>query len=645
MGYLDRRRERMAKLVAQEVARLEQADVEKKSPFPPGSTMTDAKAIVTALAANSVPNSAYTQAQPLPRMEPMVPFGPGIPVPPSPLNPLRPEGRPFPRQFEFPVSWNLPGQGQRLLPFQVLRDFADRVDAARFCVEIRKGEIVALDWDIVLRPEAIEAIMEKAGVTNQAKAARMAREHFATDINRIKTFWERPDKLNGLIFPEWLTIMLEEHFVIDAFSCYPHLDMKGQLHSLEILDGSTIKPLLNARGGVPQSPEPAYQQILYGFPRGEFVVSSGVDGEFTSDQLIYKPRHRRAWTPYGQPPTEMALLTGDLYLKRQGWIRSEYSAGVLPELIIETDADLSPDQLRWYEEVFNEDLAGDTDQRHRARFLPRGFRPSPLASFAERYSPEYDEYLLTLIAAAYDVQPMELGIMPRGGLGGKGLGDSQENVTYRKSVRPTTAWIVSILNEISQQWLGMPRELTFSFQGLEAEDEHMIAKTRDIQIRTGGRTVNELRGEQGLPMYEFEEADMPFMLTQRGIIFLEGSAEAGLQVEVTGAIGPSPTNPKPPTPEINGSEPKSLPSGKKAPAADEAKTFINFAEKRIKAGKWRDFTFNDLTDDSARLLNLLGETGDIKAIKALVADITGEWDEPEETDLGKALPGTGRGGI
>jgi hypothetical protein len=88
------------------------------------------------------------------------------------------------------------------------------------------------------------------------------------------------------------------------------------------------------------APNAAYQQILYGFPRAEFTANDDdpqADGEFTSDDLQYLIRNRRTTSAYGFSPTERALPLADIYLRRQQWIRAEYTDGVMPELMFTTD--------------------------------------------------------------------------------------------------------------------------------------------------------------------------------------------------------------------------------------------------------------------------------------------------------------------
>src|SRR5204863_1083396 len=125
-------------------------------------------------------------------------------------------------------------------------------------------------------------------------------------IGRLVDFWEQPDRRNGHDFIAWATKLLEEYFVLDAAAVYPRRTLGGDLYGFEVLDGSTIKPLLDQYGCRPLPPQPAYQQLLYGFPRGEYIADVDVvDGEpavingYTADRLIYKIPNVRTWTPYG----------------------------------------------------------------------------------------------------------------------------------------------------------------------------------------------------------------------------------------------------------------------------------------------------------------------------------------------------------
>jgi hypothetical protein len=603
----------------------------------------------------------------LPWNDPMVPFGPNTPIPPGFIDPPTPgHARPAPRRSEYPVGWNLAGSNNRLVPWSTLRSAADTVDVVRRCIEIRKHEIVGLDWDITFSDDAVaQVVAETGGSTAEAHATLLTK--YGPEIQRLKAFWRRPDRLNGYTFEEWCMVALEEHFVVDALAIYPHLDMKGDLHSLEVIDGTTVKPLLDHRGSTPQPPNPAYQQILHGFPRGEFLASpeDQIDDEYASDALIYRPRYRRTWTPYGYSPTEQSLVTADLYLKRQEWLRAEYTAGVTPEMIVLTDAAMTPDQLHAYEAVFNDDLSGRAEDRHRARFLPNGMTPwMPSTSMEQRFNTVLDEHLVKMVGMVFDVMPTELGITPKSGLGGKGHQEGEEDTTFRKATRPTLNWLVSIFNDISIMYLGMPEELTFSFLGLDAEDEAQASQVLGAEVADGRRTLNDARDKMGLPRYDFEEADKPFVQGgTSGIVFIEGLAEqqqASAQASIDGAnasaeaarAGVTPAaqaaqaqdgsreqnangsgEQKPNTPESSSEDPKggSNPMSKADKAAgdeahaffrynkaamDEARVFLRYASKRAGKGTMRPFTFEHFPEAAAIVANKAASDGNLEAAKA-----------------------------
>lgn len=493
--------------------------------LPAGGVATDATGMTSALQAMTGQQYVDNGGTPLPR-DPAAfyaLFGPGGPMFPSPLNPVRPDtGQPDPRRYQFPVSWNLLDNQQKHVSWETLRQAADAVDVIRRCLEIRKAEFVALDWDITLSRRAVE----RAGAKTAGEKQSM-REKFTDDIARLTSWWQTPDKTNGLGFADWLSMLLEEYMVLDALSIYPRMTYGGDLASLEVLDGSTIKPLLDARGNRPAPPSPAWQQWLYGFARGEYTHAGTADVELSAGQLLYRPRVVRAHTPYGFSPVEQALMSADIYLRRQGWMRSEYTEGTLPVSFLKTDlaANMTPEQLRAWEVSLNDFYGGSQGNRHRFRLLPSGFDPVPTADASERYKPEYDEFLVRLLAMHFDVDPMEIGFPPKGGLGGKGFSEGQTDAKYRKAIKPLSEWLTDLFNDISRRFLGMPEELTFQFLGGEADDEESADQVAHNRVEDGRMTVNEDRDRQGMPRYEGEWADKPFVSTAGGPVWLDKAYE------------------------------------------------------------------------------------------------------------------------
>lgn len=512
-------------------SKTDEPDTTKSAGVPTAATFTPAQ--VTALLGSVSVNGQVTGViNPLPRTDPMVAFGPGVPLIPAPLDPVRQDtGRPEPRLTEYAVSTNIPGITDRLVPWKVLRDAAGVGGLARRCIEIRKNEVATLEWTITIAQGAAEkAQADNPGMSRADIEAELGRR-LGPEIARCTKFWEEPNPREGENFGEWISKLLEEHLVLDAIAIYPRLTYGGGLYALEITDGSTWKVLRDNTGGRPQPPQPAYQQILWGFPRGEFLADTDDQGEvlngYQSDRLIYKRRNVRTFTQYGYSAVEQALEDIDVWLRRRKWIRDEYTEGTLPTAMLENSGATgwTAEQTLEYERALNDAMSGATAERHRLRILPPGLKPWTTNEVAEKYKPEYDLYLIKQIASHFDVTIAELGYTETGGLGSTGWHEGQADVQHRKATLPTLRWLQQMLTTISRKHLGMPAELEFRFLGLEEEDEAAADQVAQQRLQWGRMTLNEDRDRLGQPRYPFAEADMPMVMTTRGIVFLEGAAE------------------------------------------------------------------------------------------------------------------------
>jgi hypothetical protein len=197
-------------------------------------------------------------------------FGPQQPL--APMAPPEVKGR----QFDYPFGVNIDytPRSNQSIGFAELRALADALPLLRTIIETRKDQIAAGAFSVRMRDPT------------QKSAAAAAR------IQTILAFLARPDRRRS--FASWLRMLLEEMLVIDAATIYPRLNRAGALYSLDIIDGSTITPLVGEDGRAPEPPDPAYQQVLHGIPAADF----------SADELLYLPRNLRAHRLYGMSPIE-----------------------------------------------------------------------------------------------------------------------------------------------------------------------------------------------------------------------------------------------------------------------------------------------------------------------------------------------------
>ena len=615
MGLFDRFAQRVA------------AEIVKAPNLPAGSvTMTEAEMT----SRSGIMNQQYGQSTALPRnaVWPTVPFTPGNPLIPGAINPVREDGRADPRRYEYQVAQNINITPTKLVPFQTLRQTADQVDIIRRCLEVIKNKITSMNWDIVLSEDASEKISATSG-KDHVRAMSEARSKYTEDINRLREFWEQPDRANGYTWGDWLNIFLEDNLVLDAVAIWPQKSVGGDLYGFQLLDGSTIKPLIDDRGMRPMPPNPAFQQILFGFPRSEFMATNdaeNADGDFTSDELTYLVKNRRTWSVYGFSPVERSLPLADIYLRRQDWIRKEYTDGVTPELMMKTDANFgnNPDLIRAYENIYNDDLAGQTAQRMRVRILPSGFDPVQPEGYGEKFKDVLDNYLITSICGHFGVLPSEIGFSGSGSLGASGLQTGETMSGEAIGITPLTQWISRQLTNLSYLYLGMPRELEFKIMFESKIDTEGEARKTDIELKNGARTVNEARSDMGLPLLDTPQADMPMLYSSSGLYFLspDGIIDA---YAASGASALAGDNATPAEDQIGVGDEAATETGKpmeevveESPteesdkATEEVKKFLKWIRK---GNMKRKFNFEVIEEDYAEVLNKYVAIGDLDSAR------------------------------
>ncbi|NTU52257.1 MAG: AAA family ATPase [Chlorobiaceae bacterium] len=113
--------------------------------------------------------------------------------------------------------------------------------------------------------------------------------------DEIEAFLAMPD--GELSWQEWLRVLLEDLFVIDAPCIYPRKTKGGKLYALELIDGATVVRKIDQGGRTPMPPDIAYQQVLKGVP----------GPTYTREELMYRPRNRRSHRVYGFSPVEQIL--------------------------------------------------------------------------------------------------------------------------------------------------------------------------------------------------------------------------------------------------------------------------------------------------------------------------------------------------
>lgn len=472
---------------------------------------------------------------------------PNMPPTPSGLDPRGPGGRPLPRLNQYPISWNLPSAPGtfKMVPFKLMRNFIDMSHVGRVCIGVRQKEIADVDFEVAPKEEERGEFRifpdKKAGLFDQWRTQRKA----------LQAFYENPDPVRGLHYRKWVSMAVEEMLVTDALAVFEHPTwgpgagvLGSDLFALTILDGTTIKPLLDIRGGPPAPPNPAYQQFIWGLPRVDLVslvmdakddpsVQDAQRGfsysaaeylELTRDQLAYMPFNPRAWTAYGQSNVETAILLINLALKRFQWHLAAFTDGDIPPLLLHLPETWTLDQVNKYEAQWHAMLAGDQGWKWRMKAVPGAIAAQELKP--NTHDMTFDEYVDRWLCACLMVDPTEAGIEPKGGLGGSGYMDAQDDRRKRLTVGPVLREFKSYFDGLNVRRFGVP-ELEIRYDGLDVEDEAEQHKIDIERLQRGTLSPNEYRQRRGEPRVvskdgtEDPNADRMYFVMTREIVGLD----------------------------------------------------------------------------------------------------------------------------
>jgi len=413
-------------------------------------------------------------------------FGPSQPMNP---NAQAPDQGAVGRQLDYPVGYNLritPRQ-EEPITFPMLRALSDGYDILRLVIETRKDQVEAFDWEIV-------PIDEKAK-PNQ----------FAAEVKAATMFLERPSLEYD--WSTWLRMSLEDIFVLDAWAIYPRPTKGGGLASLDLIDGATIKRVIDAGGRTPLPPDPAYQQILKGIP--------AVD--YTSDDILYMMRNPRTNRLYGYSPVEQIIMTVNIAIRRQISQLQYYTEGNIPEAIVGVDPSWTMAQVQAFQSWFDATLSGDTAARRKMTFIP-GDASKLQFTKDPKLKDEYDEWLARVVCYCFSLPPTPFIKQMN-----RATAENASDSSKEEGLMPLLTFIKRRMNYIIHTRLNL-KNVQFRWKVAQDLDPQAQATVDDIKIKNGTTSIDEVRERNG---------DQPLgvgnlIFTPQGPVPVANFTEAGL---------------------------------------------------------------------------------------------------------------------
>lgn len=386
----------------------------------------------------------------------------------KPLNPVAPEDTAG-RQFDYATGYNLNQKPRAYEPvtFDQMRALADGLDVLRLVIETRKDQLAAMEWEFKPKDDS--------------------KDHDPR-CDELNAFFQLPDQEHT--WSDWLRMLLEDLFVLDAPAVYPRKTKGGQVYGFDAIDGATIKRVLDAGGRTPLPPYPAYQQVLKGLP--------AVD--YTRDELVYKPRNPRTNRVYGYSPVEQIIMTVNIAIRRQISQLSYYTDGSTPDLIFGVPKEWNPDQIKAFQNYWNETLAGNLQGRRGTKFVPDGV--APINTKDQILKDAYDEWLARIICYAFSVSPTPFIKETNRATAETALQSARD-----EGLLPLMGWTKDFINYLVVKYFGYT-DITFCWLDKSELDPLVKAQVDKIYLEAKVLTDDEVRHESlGKPPLTAEQRE------------------------------------------------------------------------------------------------------------------------------------------
>jgi len=348
--------------------------------------------------------------------------------------------------------------------FDDLRALADSWDILRLLVETRKDQLSRLTWGFHPRLSAASKPMCLASDPR---------------IMELTEFFESPDK--EVDWDEWVRQLLEDLLVIDAPTLYNRRTRGGAIYGFEPIDGATIKRVITTDGRTPAPPLPAYQQVLKGMP--------AVD--YTTDDIIYRPRNVRTHKVYGYSPVEQIIVTVNIALRRVTSVGQYFTEGNVPDSFIGVPETWNPDHIASFQKYWDALLEGDTGARRKAKFVPGGMKYIPTKD--PDLKAMFDEWLARIACFAFSVNPQ-----PFINQINRATATVASTSAKEEGLAPMKHWLTKLINFIVRTRFGY-RDIEFSFLTQEDMDPKVQADIRIAYAKSGLLSINRVREGMGEP--------------------------------------------------------------------------------------------------------------------------------------------------
>lgn len=495
----------------------------------------------------------------------------------QPVMPVGPPGsRPLAWSYWEGINQNVTPRPDAALTFQDLRQLAT-YPLARLLIESVKDQVSSIKWTIQLREKPGESLQE-----------RRDRQKSDSNIPKLIDFLDAPD--GETPWPDWVRRVLEDLLVIDAPAILLRSTLTGKVVQWRWTDGADILRLIDDQGCTPAPPSPAYTQLWEGVPR-LFL---------TSNQLLYRPRNivprgTVASQLYGYGPVEGQAEEIKVGQKRLESTLMFYTEGAVPGLVHMVPPGVPVDKILEAMQWMNSELSGNLAALKKWRMVQSfgGDQQNGPKDHIEQLKEPiladvYDDLHIRKLSFAFGVSAQRLLKQMN-----RASAEANQESAQEEGLLPWVTWLKGTI-DTGLRRMGMGNYETIPDTAIELDPVKQSAIDSEY-VKSGIRTINEVRDARGLLPRPEPEANQLGIVTPTGWIPVAGATERTEQAaEAANRPKPVPTLPGQPPRQLGDGGPKkkvttrpTIDPGRTSPqlAIAHAKVYTHVARFLHDAGK------------------------------------------------------------
>jgi HK97 family phage portal protein len=345
-----------------------------------------------------------------------------------------------------------------------LRRFAE-TPAPRRAINCIKDRIASMDWQVRLKRGFSTAQVENS---NEKMAALRAGMEEPNGNDSFRTLCEQ----------------VLEDLLVGGFGAMEMEATEDEAKPFQLwpVDGATIQ--INVKwDGTADSPR--YAQATGKIGQGALIP-------LLDDELIYIRQNPRTYTPFGLGRLEVAFETINSFLSAHRYAGRLASNSVVQYALWlnETTPTQHERMIRWWQD--------EIEGTGRVPILSCEEKPEVLRFAGGTDADlrlEWQEFLLRMIANAFDLPAMMLGVQSDVN---KSTAGELADEAFRSAIAPTAKLFAEhITRDLFAKKLGW-REFEFVFNELQVRDENDNVENQTELLKAGVLTVDEVRAMRGL---------------------------------------------------------------------------------------------------------------------------------------------------